>query len=142
MNAGGPRGRRAGDGLLPRAQAQAPPVRPRATGMAGAVPDLCRLCGERPATPSRAKHGDRRCKRCINRTPAGIARLARYNATPARKAIIKRHNARRIMLGAVYHSSAGSVDEARRINAHIKERTLELVKRQQDRAKTEGAAAR
>lgn len=86
----------------------------------------CRLCG-RPATPSRVRHRDRRCKRCINSTPEAKARLARYNASESRKAVNKRANARRIYLGRVYHSTAGDVDEARRINAHIRQRLSAFV---------------
>ena len=104
-------------------------------------PVTCKHCG-RPATPSRAKNRDRRCKRCINQSPAGIARLARYNASAARKAVNRRHNARRIHVGGVYHSVARTADEAQRINAHIKERRREFISRFENREKAEGAAAR
>lgn len=122
MNADRARGRRAGDGLVPDAlPPRTPDLHGRAPGVAGAVPALCKHCG-RPATPSRAKNRDYRCKRCINASPAGQARLARYNGSSARKAVNKRHNARRIFLGRVYHSTVGGITEARRINAHIRDR--------------------
>lgn len=105
------------------------------------MPALCKHCG-RPATPSRARNRDYRCKRCINASPAGKARLARYNGSSARKAVNKRHNARRIFLGRVYHSTVGSGDAAMRLNAHIKERRLAFVKRQQNREEAQGAQAR
>ena len=130
------------DGLVPDAlPPRNPDLHGGAPGVAGTVPALCKHCG-RPATPSRARNRDYRCKRCINASPAGQARLARYNGSSARKAVNKRHNARRIFLGRVYHSTVGGIAEARRINAHIKERRLEFVERQQDREKAEGATAR
>lgn len=82
----------------------------------------CRLCGERPAAPSRVKNHDYRCTRCINRTPNGAARLARYNASARRQAVQRRANAKRIHVGGAYHSTARTADEARRINAHIRQR--------------------
>lgn len=82
----------------------------------------CRLCGERPAAPSRVKSHDYRCKRCINRTPNGAARLARYNASAGRQSAQRRANAKRIHVGDAYHSTARTADEAARINAHIKAR--------------------
>jgi hypothetical protein len=102
----------------------------------------CRVCHERPATPSRVKNNDYRCTRCIHRSPAGAARLARYNASVARKAVMKRSNDRRIHIGRAYHSTAPTAEDARRINAHIKERRLEFVSRQQNREEAEGPAAR
>lgn len=102
----------------------------------------CRVCHERPATPSRIKNSDYRCTRCIHRSPAGQARRRRYDAGAARKAINKRHNARRINVGKTYHSTARTAAEARRINAHIKERRREFVTRQQNREKAESPAAR
>jgi hypothetical protein len=102
----------------------------------------CRVCHERPATPSRVKNYDYRCTRCIHRSPAGAARLARYNASGARKAVMKRSNDRRIHIGRAYHSTAPTAAEAARINAHIKEQRLAFVKRQQNREEAQGAAAR
>ena len=101
----------------------------------------CKHCG-RPATPSRVKNRDRRCKRCINASPAGKARIARYNASAARKAVQRKFNARRLYVGGAYHSTARTAAEARRINAHIKERRREFVTRQQNREEAESPAAR
>ncbi len=92
--------------------------------------------------PSRARYGDYRCARCIHRSPGGQARLARYNQGAARKAINKQHNDRRILIGREYHSMAHSAAEAQRINAHIKERTRELVTRLKNRKEAQGASAR
>lgn len=103
---------------------------------------MCRLCGERPPTPSRAAHSDYRCTRCIHRSAAGQARRARYNAGPKRQAVVKRHNDRRLYIGGEYHSAARSGDQARRINAHIKERKREFISRFKNREEAEGAPAR
>ncbi len=92
--------------------------------------------------PSRARNGDYRCARCVHRSPGGQARLARYNAGAARKAVNKRHNQRRVMVGREYQSTARTVTEAQRINAHIKERTRELVTRLKNREEAESAPAR
>ncbi len=91
--------------------------------------------------PSRIKHYDYRCARCIHRTPNGAARVARYNKSEKRRAVIRRSNARRVFVGGDYYSTARSADEARRINAHIKERTRELVTRLKNREEAEGATA-
>jgi hypothetical protein len=93
---------------------------------------MCRRCGERPAAPSRAKNHDYRCKRCINRTPTGAARLARYNASACRQAVQRRANAKRIHVGGAYHSTARTADEARRINAHIKGRLAAFAEGQKE----------
>lgn len=92
--------------------------------------------------PSRIKQYDYRCARCIHRTPNGLARMARYVAGEKRRAVVQRANARRLWVGGDYHSTAQSADEAQRINAHIKERTRELVTRLKNREEVEGAPAR
>ena len=92
--------------------------------------------------PSRVRYGDYRCARCVHRSPGGQARQARYSAGAARKAINQRHNQRRIRIGQQYHSTARTAAEAQQINAHIKEKRLEFIERQQNREKAEGAPAR
>jgi hypothetical protein len=81
---------------------------------------ICRLCVERPVAPSRVRTHDYRCKRCINRTPNGASRLARYNGSAGRQAAQRKANAKRIYVGGAYHSTARTIEDARRINAHIK----------------------
>lgn len=86
-----------------------------------AQPRLCRLCGERPVSPARLKAYDYRCNRCRHRSPSERATTARYNRTSFRRAATARWNAKRIFIGAQYHSAAPTADIARVINAHIKE---------------------
>ena len=103
---------------------------------------MCRLCGARPVAPSKVRNHDYRCKRCIHATPNGRANLARYNASAKRRAVQRRANAKRIYVGGAYHSTARTADEARRINAHIKERTREFISRFENREEAEGASPR
>lgn len=76
--------------------------------------------------PSRERNGNYICSRCFHRSPGGQARLARYNAGAARKAVHQQHNHRRIMIGATYHSAARTVEDAKRINAYIKRKLADL----------------
>jgi len=78
----------------------------------------------------------------VHQSPGGRARNARYNAGEARKAVNRQHNARRIVIGQEYHSTARTIEDARRINAYIKERLRELVERQSHRKEAQGAPAR
>ena len=103
---------------------------------------LCRICHERPVVPSRARGRDYRCGRCIYHSPGQQARNARYTKGAKRKAIVKRHNDRRVYVGEWYHSVARTVAEARAINAHIKERRREFVTRLSHREEAESAPAR
>ena len=103
---------------------------------------LCRLCEERHVPPGRVRARDYRCTRCIQRSVAATAARARYNAGEKRRAVAQRANARRIYIGRTYHSTARTADEARRINAHIKERCRALVARLADRKEAQGAPAR
>jgi protein-arginine kinase activator protein McsA len=68
--------------------------------------------------------------------------LARYNASEKRRVVQAKANAKRIHVGGAYHSTARTIADARRINAHIKERLRELVERQSHRKEAQGAQAR
>lgn len=83
---------------------------------------LCRTCGERPCIPSRLAICHYVCAPCRNRTPAAKARLARYGQSAKRRAVMRRDNAKRLYIGRDYHSRVATVEQARAINAHIKER--------------------
>jgi len=76
----------------------------------------------RPALPSWAKLHRYRCARCKHSTPAAKARNARYFQSAKRKAVMKRDNEKRIMIGDQYHSRAATVEQARAINDHIRGR--------------------
>lgn len=88
---------------------------------------LCRRCGGRPCMPSRLAVGHHVCARCRRSTPAAKARNARYFQSEKRKAVMKRDNAKRLYIGSEYHSRVASVEQARAINAHIKERVKQYV---------------
>lgn len=83
---------------------------------------LCWQCGKRPCIPSRLKTGHHICARCRNASPKARARIARYQQSAKRRAVMRRDNAKRIYVGAEYHSRVASVDDARAINARIRER--------------------
>lgn len=83
---------------------------------------LCWQCGERPCIPSRLKTGHHICARCRNSSPAAQARIARYFQSAKRKAVMKRDNAKRLFVGAEYHSRVATVEQARAINRHVRER--------------------
>lgn len=83
---------------------------------------LCWQCGERPCIPSRLKTGHHICARCRNKTPAARARIARYQQSAKRRAVMQRDNAKRIYVGAEYHSRVATVEHARAINRHVRER--------------------
>jgi hypothetical protein len=100
---------------------------------------MCRLCLERHVSPSRILSRDYRCNRCRHRAAAAVN--ARYNQGPKRKAVVKRSNQKRIFIGREYHSAACSVEAARAINAHIKERRRVFITRQQNREEAESAAS-
>ncbi len=102
----------------------------------------CRLCKTRPAMPSRVRNYDYRCARCIHRSPAGQARVARYNLGQKRRAVVQRANKRRLWVGGDYHSAARSADEARRINDYIKEQRRGFIARLADRKEAQGAETR
>lgn len=86
------------------------------------VRPLCRHCEERPCVPSRAASGRYVCARCMHRTPAAKARVARYQQSAKRRAVMQRDNAKRIYVGAEYHSRVATVEHARAINRHVRER--------------------
>lgn len=102
---------------------------------------ICRTCGERPVSPSRLRTRDYRCSRCVHNTPLARARTARYHQSAKRRAVMARDNAKRIYIGQRYHSRVDA-DDARRINAHIKERRREFVTRQSDGKEAQGATPR
>src|SRR5262245_55755338 len=95
---------------------------------------LCRLCGERPVTPSRIKAYDYRCSRCRYQTPAS---RKHYHSERYKRAATARLK-RRIYVGREYHSMARSAEHATLINAHIRTRRHAFVAGLQDREKTEG----
>lgn len=84
----------------------------------------CRLCNQRPVSPSRLRDHDYRCSRCRNSSPAALAARYRYNRTPQRIAASRVRNPQRIFIGRRYHSIVPSTEQAERINAHIKERMI------------------
>jgi len=106
------------------------------------TPRLCRVCNDRQAMPSRIRRRDYRCSRCIHQSAHGQARLARYNAGAARRRAQARSNAKRIFVGNTYHSQAATAEQAKRINAHVKERQREFISRFADREEAQGAPAR
>ena len=105
---------------------------------------LCRKCGIRQSMPSRLRKRDRLCARCYIRRGSSLryrqsakyrANQARYNASPAGKARMRRFDAtaarqrkkqtlrkRRVYIGqrVVYH--AATPQDAARINAVIRSR--------------------
>lgn len=86
------------------------------------MPMLCRCCHTHQVVPSRARARDYRCARCIDTTPAAVARIARYRATAKGRAKAARSNRKRIRVGDEYHSYVSSVETAEAINAHIRQR--------------------
>lgn len=81
---------------------------------------LCWQCGARPCIPSRLKTGHHICARCRNASPKARARIARYQQSAKRRAVMQRDNAKRIYVGAEYHSRVATVEQARAINAHVR----------------------
>ena len=91
----------------------------------------CRFCqGPANATLQRQRLG-RICRPCHrqrrryasqNSTPAALARKRRYDLSPKRKTV----NDRRLRVGDDYFGKAATIEEATRINAHLKERLSEL----------------
>jgi hypothetical protein len=70
------------------------------------------------------------------------ARVARYQATESGRAARRRgmqhFSRRRVRIGRRYLFVSPTVTEANALNAHIKERVIELVTRQSRRAEVEG----
>lgn len=102
---------------------------------------LCWQCGERPCIPSRLKTGHHICARCRNKTPAAQARIARYQQSAKRKAVMRRDNAKRIYVGAEYHSRVATVEHARAINRHVSSRMAAFRSYQRDEARGVGPDA-
>lgn len=102
---------------------------------------LCKDCGERPVSPSCLARHDYRCSRCRHSTPAGIARNRRYFRSDKKRACNRLSNAKRIFVGAAYHSMAHSAETARAIQAHIKERRRGFIARQSNREEAESPTA-
>ena len=93
---------------------------------------LCRLCAERPVAPSRLREHDYRCSRCRHQTPAMRETNRRYFQSDLRRAVAKRSNDKRIFIGRQYYSSAPTLEDAQRINAHIKDRRHAFIERLAD----------
>lgn len=106
---------------------------------------LCRLCGLRHVSPSRLAVRDFRCTRCRGDSPAYQAAYARYRQSERGKAVSRAlhavKNKRRIWIGRQYHSVADTPERASMINGHIKDRRRHAKQGQQNREKTQGAAA-
>lgn len=88
---------------------------------------LCRQCGERPAMPSCVARRRYRCAKCRHSTPAAKARNARYFQTDKRRAVMARDNAKRLFVGRDYHSRVATVEHARAINTHVRQRVRQYV---------------
>ena len=90
-----------------------------------------------------------RCKRCrCNEAQARYIKSskgriveARYVASAKGRAKLARARKRRIFVGRVYRGRVSSIDLARQINDHIKERVIAFKQRQSDRKETESPAA-
>jgi hypothetical protein len=83
--------------------------------------------------PSRVSVQDYRCRRCRHHTTAMREATKRYGRTDKRRAVIKRSNAKRIFVGRQYHSAARTAQDARLINALIKDRRHAFIERLTDR---------
>lgn len=81
----------------------------------------CRICGERPCNPSRARISDYRCSRCFAQTPSRRRYLAAH-----KKAVDQRSNARLIHIGARLLGRVKTAEQAAQINAHIRRRLSEF----------------
>jgi hypothetical protein len=99
---------------------------------------LCRLCNERPVSPSRLREQDYRCSRCRHRTPAQQAAVRRWRRTPKGREVDAQVRQRRIFIGTRYHSLVKSAEEAERINAHIKAELSAFKQKQKHDAKDAG----
>lgn len=102
---------------------------------------LCRLCGKRPVPPSRLARQDYRCSRCRAQTPAYQAYKRRRDATPRNRARAAERAKKRIYVGTKYHSMAATAEDARRINAHVKDRVNAFKQGLANGKEAEGAAA-
>lgn len=87
---------------------------------------LCRLCAVRPVPACRLAHRDYRCNPCRCQYASQKAHAKRFNASSRGRELQRRRsnarNPKRIFIGRTYHSAAASVEQAQRINEHIKER--------------------
>lgn len=94
---------------------------------------LCGICRQLPVGAGNLRKRVYRCQPCHKRlsrpaearyrfTDKRRAALARYRNSPKGLAQHKKYRARRIFIGAEYHSSARSVEEAAVINEHIRQR--------------------
>jgi hypothetical protein len=83
---------------------------------------ICNRCHERPVPPSHLKQGRWQCWRCREHTAAALARRKRYRASLARKAVMKRDNAKRIFVGHDYYGRAATVEQARAATTHATKR--------------------
>jgi hypothetical protein len=106
---------------------------------------LCRLCAARPVPACRIAHRDYRCNPCRSQYASHKAHAKRYYASPRGRELHRRrsktYNPKRIFIGQTYHSTAASVEQAQRINAHIKERVLGFKQGQQGGKETQSPAA-
>jgi hypothetical protein len=115
---------------------------------------LCGTCRARRIAPSNLARCSYRCYRCRQNQEKRRRSLSRYNASEKRRAVwaryeasekgrlmTSRRRARRIFVGAEYHSMAKTVEQAAAINAYIRRLLSEFVQGQRARAKAEGFSA-